>query len=72
MSPADRYRALAAHLRSRVMQEQTPQLRAQWANLAQCYVRLAEQADQNSRADIVYEFDRSARRGDVGGGPAGG
>jgi hypothetical protein len=54
------------------MQEQTPQLRAQWANLAQCYVRLAEQADQNSRADIVYEFDRSARRGDVGGGPAGG
>jgi hypothetical protein len=47
-------------------------LRAQWAKLAQCYVRLAGQADQNSRADIVYEFDRSARRGDVGGGPPGG
>lgn len=46
-------------------------LRTQWAKLAQCYVRLAEQADQNSRTDIVYEFDRSARRAD-GGGPAGG
>jgi len=44
-------------------------LRAQWANLAQCYVRLAEQADQNSRTDIAYEFDRSTRRGDVGGEP---
>jgi hypothetical protein len=41
-------------------------LRTQWAKLAQCYVRLAEQADQNSRADIVYEFDRSVRRGGVG------
>ncbi|HSL78727.1 MAG TPA: hypothetical protein VK877_03615 [Pseudolabrys sp.] len=47
-------------------------LRTQWAKLAQCYVRLAGQADQNSHTDIVYEFDRSARRGDVGGGPAGG
>ena len=47
-------------------------LRTQWAKLAQCYVRLAGQADQNSLTDIVYEFDRSARRGDVGGGPAGG
>jgi hypothetical protein len=63
MSPADRYRALAAHLRSRATQEQSLMLRTQWANLAQCYVRLAEQADQNSRTDIVYEFDRSARRG---------
>jgi hypothetical protein len=69
MSPAKRYRALAAHLRTRAAQEQHPLLRVQWANLAQCYVRLAEQADQNSRADIVYEFDRSARRGGVGGKP---
>jgi len=45
-------------------------MRTQWANLAQCYVRLAEQADENSRADIVYEFDRSTRRGGVGGDPA--
>jgi hypothetical protein len=61
MTPADRYRALAAHLRSRAMQEHSPALRAQWAHLAQCYVRLAGQADQNSRTDIVYEFDPSAR-----------
>ena len=70
MRPADRYRALAAHLRSRAIREQNQMLRAQWANLAQCYVRLAEQADENSRADIVYEFDRSTRRGGVGGDPA--
>jgi len=69
MSPTDRYRALAAHLRTRASREQSPALRVAWANLARCYVRLAEQADQNSRADIVYEFDRSVRRGDVGGGP---
>ena len=72
MSPADRYRTLAAHLRSRAMQEQSPLLRGQWAHLSQCYLRLAEQADQNSRADIVYEFDRSSRRADAGGGTAGG
>ena len=72
MSPADRYRTLAAHLRTRAAQEQSAVLRTQWAKLAQCYVRLAGQADQNSRADIVYEFDRSARRGDVGGESAGG
>jgi hypothetical protein len=66
MSPADRYRALAAHLRSRATQEQSLMLRTQWANLAQCYVRLAEQADQNSRADIVYEFNRAPRRRDSG------
>ena len=68
----DHVRALAAHLRTRAAREPSPALRTQWAKLAQCYVRLAGQADQNSRADIVYEFDRSARRGDVGGEPAGG
>lgn len=66
MSPAERYRALAAHLRTRAARETNRALRTQWANLAQCYVRLAEQADLNNRADIVYEFDRSAT-GRVGG-----
>jgi hypothetical protein len=64
MTPADRYRALAAHLRTCAAREQRPMLRTQWAKLAQCYVRLAEQADQNSRTDIVYEFDRSDQRAD--------
>ena len=70
MSPADRYRALAAHLRTRATQEASPLLRSQWAKLSQCYVRLAEQADENSRTDIVYEFDRSNGRGGFGGEPA--
>ena len=69
MSPADRYRTLAELLRRRAIQEQSPLLRGQWAHLAQCYLRLAEQADQNSRADIVYEFDRSNRRGGFDGDP---
>jgi hypothetical protein len=66
MSPADRYRKLAAHLRARASADISPVLRVQWAHLARCYLRLAEQADQNSRADIVYEFDRSNRRGRFG------
>jgi hypothetical protein len=70
MSPAEQYRALAAYLRTRAARESSPMLRGQWVNLARCYVRLAEQADQNSRADIVYEFDRSNWRGGVGGEPA--
>src|SRR6185437_10620674 len=45
MTTADRYRALAAHLRSRASQERNLVLRGQWANLAQCYMRLAEQAE---------------------------
>ena len=69
MSPADRYRALAAYLRTCAAREQRPEVRTQWTKLAQCYLRLAEQADQNSRADIVYEFDRSNRRGGFGGDP---
>jgi hypothetical protein len=59
LSPANRYRTLAAHLRARAARETSAELRAQWLNLAQCYVRLAEQADQNSHADIVYESGRS-------------
>ena len=30
-------------------------LSAEWDHLARCYVRLAEQADQNSFADIWFE-----------------
>ena len=45
-------------------------MRAQLANLSQCYVRLAEQADHNSRTDIVYESAHSNRSGDLGGKPA--
>jgi hypothetical protein len=70
MSPADRYRALAAQLRARAARELSPVMRAQWANLSQCYVRLAEQADHNSRTDIVYESGRSNRSGGLGGKPA--
>lgn len=57
MSPADRYRALAAQLRARAARELSPVMRAQWANLSQCYVRLAEQADHNSPGHFFSKFD---------------
>ena len=49
------YRKLAAELRAKGQKEESPALRAEWNHLAQCYVRLAEQADKNQRTDIVYE-----------------
>ncbi|HZP70641.1 MAG TPA: hypothetical protein VFB29_11925 [Pseudolabrys sp.] len=70
MSPAERYRALAAHLNTRAARETNPARQAQWTNLAQCYARLADQAEHNSRIDIVFGIDRSGRRPDSGGEPA--
>jgi hypothetical protein len=55
MTPSAYYRKLAAELRARAEQEQSPAVRAEWNHLAQCYVRLVEQADKNQRTDIVYE-----------------
>jgi hypothetical protein len=38
---------LAAKLRPRVAQEDNPLLRAEWQNLAECYIRLAEQSEDD-------------------------
>lgn len=63
MTPSIHYRKLAAVLRAKAQQEESPAVRAEWNHLAQCYVRLAEQADKNQRTDIVYEpMLRSGRR----------
>jgi hypothetical protein len=70
MTPATHYRTLAAQLRSRARTEENRQLRAEWEHLAQCYVRLAEQADRNSRTDVSYEPMLHPRFGDFGGEPA--
>lgn len=55
MNPADQYRKIAAELRAKAAREPNPKLSAQWHNLARCYLRLAEQADANSFADIWIE-----------------
>jgi hypothetical protein len=44
MSRAEQYLNLAAEVRARAEQEDSPILRAEWENLAETYVRLAEQS----------------------------
>jgi hypothetical protein len=55
MTPADQYRILAARFTARAKAEQNARLRSEWQYLAICYLRIAEQADRNSRTDVVYE-----------------
>lgn len=44
MSRAEQYLNLAAEVRARAAREDSPVLRAEWENLAETYVRLAEQS----------------------------
>lgn len=53
MTTADQYRARAAELLRRARNETSPMIRSEWENLAKSYRHLAEQADRNSRMDIV-------------------
>ncbi len=55
MTPADVYRIKAAEFLARAMRETRCTLRRQYESLGRAYLRLAEQADQNQRLDIVYE-----------------
>jgi hypothetical protein len=55
VSPASEYRSLAAALRARAHSEESSELKAEWDRLADCYERLAEQADRNARTDTTYE-----------------
>jgi hypothetical protein len=63
MMTSDHYRMLAADCDARARREQVPQIKAEWEQLARGYRRLAEQAERNSRNDIVYapSFDRPAQ-----------
>jgi hypothetical protein len=55
MSPASEYRILAHKLRAHARNEKGSDLKAEWDHLADCYERLAEQADRNERTDTTYE-----------------
>ena len=52
---ADRYRTLAAQLKAKAANKPNENLASEWMQLSQAYLRLAEQADQNRRADIWIE-----------------
>jgi hypothetical protein len=56
MTHADAYRAIAAELRAKALKARNDAAASQYDALAQAYVRLAEQAEQNQRADIWAEF----------------
>lgn len=70
MTPADRYRQLAADLRAKAEAEDSEQLKAECSHLADCYMRLAEQADKNSLTDVTYEPILKPAPPDPGEAPA--
>ena len=51
MTRADEYRHLAKKVRARAAGEESPILRAEWENLAEGYVRLAEQTAASEQLD---------------------
>ena len=59
MSEADKYRALAADAEARARCERVPQFRWKWEDLAQSYLRLAEEANGlNAASDsLPHETD---------------
>lgn len=55
MTPADSYRKLAVELKAKAAKETSPDLACEWDHLARCYLRLAQQADQNGTFDLAVE-----------------
>ena len=67
MATGDQYRIKAAAFHARGQCEPSPRLQVQFENLAKAYLRLAEQADRNAEAEVVYEppppkLDSEAKR----------
>jgi hypothetical protein len=55
MNTWDAYRVKAAELSAKAAGETNAQIQAELESLAQSYLRLALQAEQNSRLDLTYE-----------------
>jgi hypothetical protein len=55
MTPAQQYRVKAGDLISLARAESDIFRKAELEKLAQAFLRLAEQADRNSRTDVIYE-----------------
>lgn len=64
MTPADSYRAKAAELLATAAIN--PARAAQWQHLSRCYLRLAEQAEQNRLQDLWLEVGPKPRLGGEG------
>ena len=61
MTAGDSYRKLAAELRAKAKRETSVHVALELEHLALCYLRLAEQADDNRRHETWYEFGPPAR-----------
>ena len=55
MTSADEYRIQAAALAAQARSEKHVNVRRELLQLSKLYLRLAEQADKNSRLDVTYE-----------------
>jgi hypothetical protein len=53
MNRAEQYLNLAAEVRAKADREDSPIIKAEWENLAETYVRLAEQS--GARAGATYD-----------------
>jgi hypothetical protein len=58
---AESYRKLAAQFLAKAVQAPNTPAAAQYDGLARAYLRLAEQAEQNLRADVWGEFGPKPR-----------
>jgi len=56
MAPGDTYRARALELLARAEVETHPETRAEFKNLAAAFLRLAEQAERNTKFVIEFEL----------------
>ena len=56
MTTGDRYRAKALELLARADGEIDPQIRAEFENLAVAFLRIAEQAERNTKLTIEFEL----------------
>ena len=61
MASADSYRNTAAELLAEAMKTADPAAATRLTALAECYLRLAEQADQNQFTDVWAEFGPKSR-----------
>ena len=52
MSRAEQYLNLAAEVRAKADREESPIIKAEWEQLAETYVRLAEQSGAHKRVDL--------------------
>jgi hypothetical protein len=56
MTPGERYKAKALELLARAQVESDPQLRTEFETLAAAFLRLAEQAERNTKFVIDFEM----------------